>query len=356
VKRKFGLTLLLVLTFLLFCPRLSFPQRYLDYQDPQIKRLILEGIEATFQENYVLAESRFKTLIQMAPEDPAGYFFKAALYHAQMIDYESNFKEKDFHKNIKMAKRFARKRIKKDKRDAWAYLILGDTHGAQAVYNAKKGKWWSGLNDGLRAKSALKEAVKLNLELYDAYVGLGSYHFWASVMTKALWWLPFIGDHREKGISQTKLAYEKSIFSREAAASGLIWMYIEEKEFDQAISLAQKMQSDYPQGKSFLWALAQAHYEKKDWHNALLKYQELLERIEKNHISGNPDQSYNLIECRYFIANCLFSLGKYDECATLCQEILNLPLDEKTQKRQKTKLKKTQKLLEKSSEFVGRKE
>jgi len=356
VKRKFCLTLLLLSTYLLFCPHLSFPQTYLDYQNPQIKRLILEGIEATFQEDYPLAESRFETLIQMAPEDPAGYFFKAASYHAQMIDYESNFKEKEFYKNIKTAKKFARKRIEKDKKDAWACLILGNTYGAKAVYDAKKGKWWSGLNSGLTAKSALKQAIKQDPELYDAYVGLGSYHFWASVITKTFWWLPFVGDHRQKGTSQMKLAYEKSIFSREAAASGLIWMYIREKEFDQAISLAQKMQSEYPQGKSFLWALAEAYYEKKDWNNALLKYQELLERIEKNNPSGDFDQSYNLIECKFLIAGCHFGLGKYGECAFVCEKILNLPLDKKTQKRLKDKLKKTQELLEKSLEFMGRKE
>ena len=356
MKRKFSLNLLLVSTFLFFCPHLSFPQKYLDYQDPQIKGFILEGIEATFQENYPLAESRFETLIRMAPEDPAGYFFLAALYQAQMIDYESNFRKSDFYKNIKMAKKFARKRIKRDKKDAWAYLILGNAYGAKAVYDAKKGKWWSGLNGGLSAKSALKQAIKHDPELYDAYVGLGSYHFWASVITRAFWWLPFIGDHRQKGISEMKLAYEKSIFSSGAAASGLVWMYIREKEFDQAISLAQKMRSLYPQGKSFLWALAEAYFDKRDWNNALLKYQELLERVEKNHASKNPDQSYNLIECKFFIATCLFSLGRYGECATLCQEILNLPLNEEIKKRQETKLKKTQRLLEKSLEFVGRKD
>ncbi|MCK4404459.1 MAG: hypothetical protein KAW02_05145 [candidate division Zixibacteria bacterium] len=356
MKRKFSLNLLLVSTFLFFCPHLSFPQKYLDYQDLQIKNIILEGIEATFQENYPLAESRFETLIRMAPEDPAGYFFLAASYQAQMIDYESAFREKDFYKNIKVAKKFAGKRIKRNKKDAWAYLILGNTYGAKAVYDAKRGKWWSGLNNGLYAKSALKEAIKHDSKVYDAYLGLGSYHFWASVMTKAFWWLPFIGDHRQKGISEMKLAYKKSTFSSGAAASGLIWIYIEEKKVDQAISLAQKMQSEYPQGKSFLWALAEAYYNKREWNNALFKYQELLERIEKNNPLGGFDQSYNLVECKFFVANCLFSLGRFGECVSLCQEILNLPLNTEIQKRQKGKLKKTQKLLEKSLEFVGRKD
>lgn len=116
------------------------------------------------------------------------------------------------------------------------------------------------------------------------------------------------------------------------------------------------MQFKYPEGKSFLWALAQAYYEKRDWNNARLKYQEILDKIEKGNTAKVVDQSYNLIECKFYIANCLFSLGKYKECVTTCREVMNLPLDEKIKKRQKSKLKGIQKLLEKSQEFLGRKE
>ena len=356
MKTRFGLLILLAAAFYLFGPVPSFGQKYLDYETPQIKSLLLEGIEASFQENYPLAESRFQTLIRMAPEDPAGYFFLAALHHAQMIDYESNFKEDEFYHNVTIAKKLARKRINKDKNDPWSYLVLGNAYGAKAVYEAKKGNWWSGLNEGLRAKSALKQAIKCDPELYDAYVGLGSYHYWASVMTRALWWLPFVGDHREQGISEMKLAYEKSIFSRAAAASGLVWIYIEEKQYQEAISLAQQMQSKYSQGKLFLWPLAEAYFRKRDWDSALVDYRELLGRIENEHSSGNPDQSYNLIECKFYIANSLFGLARYAECDSVCQDILNLPFDEKIQKRQRAKLKSTKTLSERCSEMLGRKD
>jgi tetratricopeptide (TPR) repeat protein len=353
VRTRKGFALVCAMAFLLFRPQLSFPEKYVDYQSPQIKSLLLEGIDASFQEDYAKAESKFQTLIRMAPQDPAGYFFLAALYHAQMIDHESNFREEEFYRCVKAAKKLARNRIKQDKEDAWAYLVLGNSYGAKAVYEAKKGNWWSGLNEGLRAKSTLKEAIKRNPELFDAYVGLGSYHFWASVMTKALWWLPFLGDHREQGITEMKLAYEKSTFSQAAAASGLIWVYIRLKEYDQAISLAHKMQNRYPQGKSFLWGLAEAYYDKRDLNNALLHYQDLLRRLEENHSSENPGQSYNLIECRFYIANCLFGLGRYSECDSVCQEILDFPLKEKIHQRQKNKLNRTRKLQEKCSELTG---
>jgi tetratricopeptide (TPR) repeat protein len=353
LKKKLGFGLLWTSVFLLVLFHICSARGYLDYQSPQIKTILLEGIEASFQENYSLAEGAFQSLIRMAPQDPAGYFFLAALYHAQMIDYESNFKEEEFYHNVKIAKELAQKRIKKDKKDPWSYLVLGNAYGAKAVYEAKKGNWWSALNEGLRAKSALKEAIKRDPELYDAYVGLGSYHFWSSVMTRAFWWLPFLGDHREQGISQMQLAYEKSVFSSAAAASGLVWMQIREKQYHEALSLALKMQSKYPQGKLFLWPIAETYFRKRDWNNALLNYRELLRRIAKNHESGNPDQSYNLIECRYYIASCLFNLARYVECDSVCQEILKSPLDDEVQERQKAKLKKAGELSEKCLAFGG---
>jgi tetratricopeptide (TPR) repeat protein len=116
------------------------------------------------------------------------------------------------------------------------------------------------------------------------------------------------------------------------------------------------MQSEYPAGKSFLWPLAQAYFERRNWNHALTTYQELLERLERDQASGNPDQSYNLIESRFFIANSLFSLGRYAECDSVCQEILSFPLDEKIMKRQEKKLKRARELSEKCLGLLGRKQ
>lgn len=363
MKKLRRLAFLSLFISLFFFPNLASPQKYLDYQDEEVEKLILEGIDACFREDYPLAEEKFRQVLSKAPQDPAGYFFLAMLYQAQMIDYESDFREKDFYGNIKMAKKYAKERIKHNRKDAWAYLLLGNAYGAKAVYEARKGNWWSGLNNGLKAKSALKEAVKHDPELYDAYVGLGSYHYWASVVIPP-WagWLPFIGDKRKEGITEMKLAHQRSIFSQDAAANGLIWMYINEKKFDQAVSLAQKMQNKYPEGKSFLWALATAYYEKSDWTNALFSYQEISERIENqidvstssgNH-PENPNNYYNQVECKFHIAHCLFNLGKFEECILACKEIQNYPLDEKTKDRQKDKLKRIKRLLEKSLRVLGK--
>jgi tetratricopeptide (TPR) repeat protein len=353
LKPKLGLALIQSLTLLFLLSPGASPREFLDYNDPAIINLLKQGIEASFREEYAPAEACFDSLVRLGPDDPAGYFFRSALYHAQMIDYESDFRAKEFEENVKMAKKLARKRLKRNKNDAWSYLVLGNSYGAQAVYDARRGKWFSGLEEGLMAKSALKEALKRDPEIYDAYVGLGSYHYWASVMTKAFHWLPFIGDDREQGMAEMQLALDKSVFSSTAAASGLVWMYIHEGDFDKAIDLANKMQSEYPQGKSFLWPLAEAYYDKLDWNDALSNYEELLRRLEKEQEGEKIDQSYNLVECRFFIAHCLFGLGRYDQCDSVCQEILSLPLDDAVQKRQKEKLKKVRALSERCRKLAG---
>jgi hypothetical protein len=93
-----------------------------------------------------------------------------------------------------------------------------------------------------------------------------------------------------------------------------------------------------------------------------LKYRELFEKLEANRtspkfdpksiVSGSTsaelDQSYNLIECQYYIANCFFSLGKYKDCTLACEKTLNSNYSEQIKKRQKGRLKSIERLLEKA--------
>jgi len=313
--------------------------------------LIIEGINATLNENYLYAESRFKQIIREEPEDPAGYFFLGALYQAEMMDYEGDFKEEEFYSNLETAIRLAKKRIKSGKETPWDYLYLGNSYGYLGVYKARKGGWWPAFKNALKAKSAFKKAVELNPNFYDAYVGLGSYHYWTSYFTKSFAWLPFFADERKKGMEELKLAAKESLFSRVASLNALIWIYIKEKSYSPAITLADSLQKEYPDGKIFLWALATAHYEKYDWHKAIEYY-----GLIKKKLNNNPAENYyNLIECQYLIADSYFNSGDFPECISICREALSYDLDKKTRERQREKLSKIKELLDRSLRIIGKK-
>jgi tetratricopeptide (TPR) repeat protein len=313
--------------------------------------LINEGINATLNENYLYAEGRFKQIIREKPEDPAGYFFLGALYQAEMMDYEGDFKEKEFYSELETAIKLARNRMKSGKETPWDYLYLGNSYGYLGVYKARKGGWWPAFKNTLKAKSAFKKAVELNPRFYDAYVGLGSYHYWTSYFTKSFAWLPFFSDERKKGKEELKLAAKESLFSKVAALNALIWIYIKEKNYSPAIALADSLQKEFPDGKIFLWALATAYYEKFDWHKAIEYY-----GLIKKKLNNNPAENYyNLIECQFRIADSYFNAGDFAECISTCREALSYDLDKKTRERQKEKLSKIKELLEKSLKITGRK-
>jgi len=308
-------------------------------------QLILNGIEATINENYDLAQKIFQKMISQRPEDPAGYFFLGSAYQTQMIDYASAFKEKDFFRYMEKSIELAEKGIEKNQKDIQAYFYLGNAYGALAVYEGKRKNLWKAFKCALEAKSAIKKAYELDSTFYDCYVGLGSYHYWTSVLTKPLHFLPFFKDERKRGIEELKIAAEKGIYSKDVANYGLIWVYIEEKHYRQAIELATEMDKKYPQTKLFLWPIAEAYYLKKDWINSIYYYQKILGKI------GNPDKSryINTIECRYRIAESFFKLSKKKECKEECEKILSLRLDKDIEKRVKKILKDVESMLEKCS-------
>jgi tetratricopeptide (TPR) repeat protein len=315
-------------------------------QPPTTKELILQGIDAGIRENYELAENIFTRIISAEPENPEGYFFLGACYQTQMIDLESDFKEEEFYHNMEKSIELSKKRIEKDGNDIWAHFYLGNAYGSMAVYDAKHKRWWSGLKKGLKAKSAFKKVVELNSTFYDAYLGLGSYHYWVSVVTKSLRWLPFLRDDREKGIEEVKLAAEKSLYTKESALYSLIYVYLEEKEYDKAINLAMEMNQRFPESKLFLWPLADALYMKRDWENCIRHYEKILKLI------SNPDPSgyFNTIECRHRMAECYFHLELYDKCKEECERVLSYQISEDVKKRLKKELKDTKNLLEKCEE------
>jgi outer membrane protein assembly factor BamD (BamD/ComL family) len=339
LSQKSNLIPLFIFALFLISPSSkAFSQRASEKQEPEMAELIQEGIEATIRENYGLAERNFNEIISREPENPAGYFFLAGSFQTQMIDFESDFREKEFYQNLEKSIELSKKRLEKDKKDLWAYFYLGNSYGSMAVYDANHKRWWSGLRKGLKAKSALKKVVELDSAFYDAYLGLGSYHYWASVVTKALRWLPFFRDERKTGMEEVKLAAEKSVYSRESAEYGLIYMYLEEKEYEKVIGLAKEMNQKFPESKLFLWPLAEAVYLKRDWMGAIGWYHRILELI------GNPDPSgyFNAIECRERIAECYFNLEMFEKCKDECEKILEYPLSKEVQKKQKKKLKKTE--------------
>ncbi len=332
---------LILLSLLLLCSpseKLQAQTEILSYTD-----LILEGQSLTFQEKYAQAREKFQSLIEKEPDNPAGYFYLAMVYQAEMKDWESDLYEKEFQQNLNKVIELTKSKEEKKTADKWELLFLGNAYGSLGYFQARKGGWFSGFKLAKKAKGVLEKALAEDSTFYEAYFGIGSFHYWRSKATKIFNWIPFIGDKREKGIKLLQIASEKAIFFKEPAQVALIWIYIKEKRYPEALELCSLVQEKYPELKVPLWAKASIYYERYEWRNCLSALDELEEKI----LQTQKENYYNLIEVNFLKANCHYNLGHEKICQKICQEILAYPLDEKMKERQKEKLEKIEKLLKK---------
>jgi len=303
--------------FTLYCLLTTAP----NLNPPEVQALLQSGLAFAYVEEFDSAAVYFDELIERYPQNPSGYFFKAALLQVKMLD-RSDYRAEEEYLSLMRTAIHRSEDILEHENNLWAEFYLGSGYTYRAVHEGLKGNYWETFKYGVKGGRILQNIIKKDSTFYDAYLGLGSYHYWASVTTKALRWLPFFRDERKRGIEEVKLSAEKSLYSKESALYGLIYIYLEEKEYDQAIRLSREMNQQFPESKLFLWPLAEALYLKKEWMNSIACYQQILKLIQ------NPDPSgyFNTIECRHRMAESYLHLKMYDKCKEECEKILKYPL------------------------------
>lgn len=301
-----------------------------------------QGEEATYREAYREADSLFATVIIESPEYPAGYLMRAAALHAEMVDHERYNRAEEFLGLLEQAEERAKTWAEAHPDDPWGYCFLGHAYGYRAVWEAQRGSWFKGLRLGLKAKGAYHDALKADSTCWDAYLGLGSYHYWKSARTEFINWLGVIvKDDKERGIEEIQLALEKGIFCKPAAAVALIWIDLDRGRAGEARDLAAQWQAIYPEGKTFLWGEAFAELELGASDSALVHFDSL-----HNRIAADTAQSYfNPIEIDSHRANLLHHAGRTEHACALMDTVLSYPASREVQKRQKKRLKEARKFV-----------
>jgi len=267
-------------------------------------------------------------------------FSRAAWYQSKMMADESDSLAGFYFAVLDSLENAAEAVIEAGGDSVLAYCYLGHAHAFRSLYYGRTGGLWKAFRSGMAARKAYSKGYEMDSTFYDLGLGLGSYRYWKSVKTKAINWTPLFKNERVDGINLIRLAADSSEVSRDAAVISLIWIYINEELYDDAIRLASEMRLKYPHGHLFLWAIAEAYYKKKDYLSAAEKYRIILTRQKRN-----PGNYYNLVEAAYYLGRCYRELSdNYPEAEKLLnvirEEIRQSPIPEKTRHRQKDKIKK----------------
>ncbi|KPJ54500.1 hypothetical protein AMJ39_00320 [candidate division TA06 bacterium DG_24] len=284
--------------------------------------LVVEwGLDFAYHEEYEDAMEMFRQAERFDPGGPASPFFQAGLLEMRMVDYGTDDGEEEFMALIGETIRRASGQLKDDPENAWSHFFLGSAYGYRATHQVRKARYLSAFRDGMRAIGSLGRAVECDSTLYDAYLGLGGYHYLKTKLARFLTWLPFVPDDRERGMEEVRLAMERGKYARIAAQDALIWFLVEEQRHEEAVALVSDLVAAYPDSRTFAWSSARVMEAKEDWQRAEQAWRRLLELILEDEKASS---SLNLVTCRYGLAEALYELERYDEALEECRAVLIL--------------------------------
>lgn len=261
MKRKTAL--LLVLISLLGIVRVSKSEETIDNQ-------LCQAVDFALNFEYTNALTLLNQLQQENPEDVRPYLFKAVVYVQLIVNCKNPEKNKVFFfENINKAEKIAQKLAKSDKDDWYSNFFLGGVYGWKAKYYLDVGAKWSTFKNARKAKGYFEKTLKRNPACFDAYYGLGAYHYYAGTLPKLLrFFLPilnFEGD-TQKGLMELNSAKEKGRYSRYFATYELVLIYLnKEEKRKEGLDLALRLCQQYPMNFNFqLLSAEYYHYLGKD--------------------------------------------------------------------------------------------
>jgi hypothetical protein len=281
-----------------------------NYPDSAKIAIVTAAQEALFNDRFATADSLYRDYIRQWPDDPAGYLYRAGALMAEMSDREEDRYPDDFPRLLNIVDSATEVVLDtcSPHTAAWMHLLRGHAVAYHSLWESRFGSRLSAVRLGLRSNDDYEDGLERDSTLYDLYFGLGSYHYWKSAKAGMLRWFGIFRNEKDKGIRELRLAADSSLLHRDLARSSLIWIWLDGGQYDSAIAVAQEFATRYPDGKTFLWPMAQAWYEKGNCEKAREIYGRIREKL-----ANSPGNYFNLIECDFYITQCCRKLGSQDE-------------------------------------------
>jgi tetratricopeptide (TPR) repeat protein len=268
---------------LLFWGAISPPFAQAQDLTPELDELRRSGWDAVYNMDFDAARAEFTELQQRAPQHPVGDLLMASLTWIEQLnrsrrlqinlyrtaDFYAGAKpgkdtgsdvipaevDKAFRQYISRALTKAQALVKDGPKDAEAVYFLGSVYGVLAGYEASATRQFSSaMSDGKKSVKHLKEALKLDPELYDAYMAVGLFDYVIGSLPWVYRTFAFIGGFsgdKEEGIGELKLVVEKGKYNRDDATLLLIVVYRQEGKFHDALALLQSLSDKYPRNHLF---------------------------------------------------------------------------------------------------------
>ncbi|GAB4330250.1 MAG: hypothetical protein Kow0037_05900 [Calditrichia bacterium] len=293
------------------------PPGGLSPPDPLFDSVVSRGIELTFNDHYEESLALFDSLVQIYPDHPAPYFFRAASFQNLMNTYRINIYQNQLESNVQAAIETGEKQLK-NSNDPWLNFYVGAAYGYRGFNKFRKHNWIGAYKDGKRGISNFKKALEKDTTMYDVYLGLGSYFYWRTAKSKFIKIIAFwMKDKRELGLRQLLFAEEHGRYAANEAAYVLLSALFDSERYDEAQTVLERLiaRKEIP-ANTDLYYQGRLAIQSDNWPVVEESFSQLFSRLK-----SYPRQSFSyLAECRYWQAYARYRQNRISEAAQLIAE------------------------------------
>jgi tetratricopeptide (TPR) repeat protein len=257
----------------------------LDYE-PAMKEQIIAGVDAFYAMRYDDAIKIYDNLIAKYPADPTGYFFRSQIF---LWRYLFDYSQPDYRKFIVACDKsiaVAEEALQVNVNNNNARTVIGAIYGFRAIANFRAENFVKAALDGRSCYSYLNEALKRDPKQYDAYFGMGAFHFGIAVLPSTVRFVSnFTGlkGDRAGGLREIAVAAEKSVFSRNDAKIFLAFIEVYfNKDYGKGFKYLQELSQKYPTNIPVLYTMGNVETFLKKMSYANEYYKKVLELSDTN--------------------------------------------------------------------------
>ncbi|MBI5464736.1 MAG: tetratricopeptide repeat protein [Ignavibacteriales bacterium] len=226
--------------------------------DSTIDTRVQRGISHIYNMEFPQAEHVFAEVIQLRPEHPVGYFFRAMIQWWRILaNYDDESNDQTFYDQLEEVVTMCEKRLDKDPNDLTALFFKGGAIGFRGRLRANRGKWVGAANDGMVALPLVRKAHALDPNNYDVLLGIGIYNYYADVIPDKYPYVKpvmffFPSGDRKKGMEQLRQVSLNAKYAKTEATYFLMQNYfMYEKDYAKALELARQLFGKYPKNPLF---------------------------------------------------------------------------------------------------------
>ena len=209
--------------------------------DPELKAVILKSnemyLDARFDEGITLLQQYENAY----GKSPASSFFIAngfwwKIFRAYVYDKEAKTSPFDgsFESYLNQTITLSEARLSKNNKDIEGLFYLGNAYSLKSRVKGLRGNYYSAGRDAAKGKGYLEQVLEIDPNQYDTLYNLGMYNYLAGALpgyAKVLKFFLFLpGGDKDEGLSQLKLAGEKSTYFASEAQLILARFYADHED------------------------------------------------------------------------------------------------------------------------------